>query len=136
VETVKQQLDPKDPLYVRLGNAVRPLSEWCDLLRLPYRTVYVRVSRDWDPVLALIAPVEVVRPRLAVEIATGAVFGSWTVVREAGRDRWNHVLWRCVCRCGAEKDLPVNVLHRVNPKCRACAAQERAEHPGGLKVWG
>ena len=33
----------------------------------------------------------------------GKRFGMLTVVERAGRDKHNHLLWRCVCDCGNEK---------------------------------
>ncbi|MCH8978472.1 MAG: hypothetical protein IH945_04425 [Armatimonadetes bacterium] len=39
-------------------------------------------------------------PQFKVKDLTGQRFGRLTVVREAGRDKWRNVTWRCKCDCG------------------------------------
>ena len=34
---------------------------------------------------------------------TGQRFGILTVIKQAGKDKWSHILWECACDCGNNK---------------------------------
>ena len=44
-------------VMVNMKGAIRPISEWCDLLGLSRKTVYARIANGWDPTRALLVPV-------------------------------------------------------------------------------
>lgn len=36
---------------------------------------------------------------------TGKVFGGWTVISRAENNKYNHILWKCICTCGTIKKI-------------------------------
>ncbi len=57
----------------------------------------------------------------------GQVFGSLTVIGVAPRDNWNHLQWRCVCKCGREKLVKTSDLNGGRVKSCGCAANAKGE---------
>ena len=52
---------------------------------------------------------------------TALTYGSLTVVRFAGHNKWRQILWECVCRCGATRTAPGSQLHTGQVKnCGDC----------------
>jgi hypothetical protein len=46
-----------DSILVQIKGETKPLIKWCEQYELPYKTIYARVRRGWDPEEALIKPV-------------------------------------------------------------------------------
>ena len=58
--TVEEAVEEKlNAGYIRVNykGETKPLKRWCEELNLPYKTIYARVSRGWDPKDALKKPV-------------------------------------------------------------------------------
>jgi hypothetical protein len=56
----------------------------------------------------------------------GQKFGMLTVIRKAGRDKHNHILWECLCDCGNTKNINTSNLSIV----QSCGC---AQFPKGEK---
>lgn len=54
----------------------------------------------------------------------GHVFGRWRVLRENGR-RHRQIVWRCICECGTEKDVPAYFLRNGDSQSCGCLMRER-----------
>jgi len=54
---------------------------------------------------------------------TGQHFGMLTVVESAGRDRYQHLLWKCLCECGGEKAVRTSDL--LGGGVKSCGCQLR-----------
>jgi len=58
---------------------------------------------------------------------TGQVFGFWTVLEEAGRDKNRKVMWLCRCLCGRECRVRGSTLRSGGSnKCRPCAMRRNS----------
>ena len=56
----------------------------------------------------------------------GRRFGRLTVLDEAGRDQWRHLLWKCKCDCGAIRLVTQwNLVAGITVSC-GCYAKDRA----------
>src|SRR3990167_6387356 len=68
----------------------------------------------------------------------GKVFGKWTVVRLAGKDKWGQLTWWCRCSCGKRKVVHGGVLRRGYSKSCGCLRKARklraSRAPGTGKV--
>lgn len=54
---------------------------------------------------------------------TGQKFGMLTALEPAYTDPKRGVIWRCLCECGTEKEIPTNYLMRGQNKSCGCAAR-------------
>jgi hypothetical protein len=54
---------------------------------------------------------------------TGKVFGFWTVMSFAGRDKSNRTQWNCKCICGTERIVVIGSL--TNGKSKSCGCMQR-----------
>jgi hypothetical protein len=58
---------------------------------------------------------------------TGKTFGFWTVKSFYGRDKSNHQLWLCVCKCGNEKPVIMGSLRKgASASCGCNAINKRS----------
>lgn len=57
----------------------------------------------------------------------GKKIGRWLVVEEAGRNKYNNVLWRCICDCGNEKLVATPNLTQGKSKSCGCWAKDKAK---------
>ncbi len=56
----------------------------------------------------------------------GQVFGKWTVVKLAGRNKKYDSIWLCRCQCGAERVIDsYSLRHGRTKSCRKCAAASK-----------
>ena len=55
---------------------------------------------------------------------TGKRFGRLTVIEQAGRGKYRHVLWKCVCDCGKETYVTSNQLVTGRTKSCGCLHEE------------
>jgi hypothetical protein len=53
----------------------------------------------------------------------GQVFGRLKVLKEAGRNRWQKVLWSCRCKCGAK--CKVLGAYLLSGKIKSCKCLRR-----------
>lgn len=60
------------------------------------------------------------------------VFGRWTVLRQAGRLR-GHAYVRCICECGAEKDVRVSRLISGTSQSCGCLRNDNLTTHGRTK---
>ena len=56
---------------------------------------------------------------------TNKKFGRWLVVKEAGRSRFNTVLWECQCDCGTVKVVNGESLRNQTSKSCGCLQKEK-----------
>lgn len=71
------------------------------------------------------------RGGLRVIYEVGNIHGRWTVLRYAGRDRFDTVLWWCRCSCGAEKAfIGASLRKGVSTSC-GCYNREKNRLPRG-----
>lgn len=57
-----------------------------------------------------------------VKDLSGHVYGKWTVIGYAGRNRFGHVMWTCRCECGNEFTRSTSTLRSGNTsKCAICS---------------
>lgn len=59
---------------------------------------------------------------------TGRTFGRLYVEKFVGRDKHRHLLWRCVCQCGAVRDVAQWNLLTGNTVSCGCYAAQRASN--------
>ena len=57
---------------------------------------------------------------------TGARYGRFTVLREAGRTKGGNVVWECRCDCGVLKSVPGGSLRSGGTVSCGCHRRERA----------
>ena len=64
---------------------------------------------------------------------TGMKFNKLTVIEQAGHDKYNKILWRCMCDCGRETITHGRDL--VNGHCKSCgcALNEHRREEGRFK---
>jgi hypothetical protein len=55
---------------------------------------------------------------------SGKAVGRLLVTREIGKSKDGHVLWECLCSCGAVVSAPSNVLIRESKRSCGCLAKE------------
>ena len=55
----------------------------------------------------------------------GKRFGRWTVLRESGRNKHNHLLWLCKCDCGQESVVLGDSLRKGSSKSCGCLTAEQ-----------
>ena len=56
---------------------------------------------------------------------SGRRFGRLTVLEEAGRNKWEQFLWKCLCSCGTIKVVNGNNLRIGDTKFCGCLQKER-----------
>lgn len=62
--TAKEQArNKRNNIMLKIGGRVAPLSEWAEILNLPYHTIHMRLRNGWDVVPALTTPVNAYRKR-------------------------------------------------------------------------
>lgn len=64
----------------------------------------------------------------------GKRFARLTVISEAGRDRYRHKLYRCMCDCGMAKTIPGTDLRSGNTRSCGCLYKEHASALGKSSV--
>lgn len=52
----EQSRNTRANLMIRLGNATKPLIEWCEIFDLSYETIRQRLENGWRPVRAFMSP--------------------------------------------------------------------------------
>lgn len=57
-------------------------------------------------------------------VKPGDKYNKLTVVELAGRNKWNHKMWRCRCDCGRETVVSSSSLSSGNTKSCGCAQKE------------
>jgi len=69
---------------------------------------------------------------------TGKRFGMLTVNKRAGKDKWGHILWECICDCGGLKITMPGDLGRRIKSCGCLIHVTGKDHPtwkgGKVKV--
>ena len=76
-------------------------------------------------------------PKKIIDL-TGQPFGRLIVIREAGRNKWDKVLWLCKCDCGREKVvLGSSLTRRKNPtvSCGCWNEEKKIKHGCAQKPW-
>ncbi|MFH5805446.1 HNH endonuclease [Alienimonas sp. DA493] len=58
-------------------------------------------------------------------IQPGGQYGRLTIVRKAGRDKWRHRAWHCLCECGTEVIAAANSLRRGITQSCGCYKRDR-----------
>lgn len=61
-----------------------------------------------------------------VKDKTGIRFGRWTVVKFAGRNKHNQILWFCRCDCGNYSEVTAGALSSGTSKSCGCFRKEEA----------
>lgn len=73
--------------------------------------------------------------RRAADI-TGQVFGKWTVLRQAGKDSRNNVVYDVLCECGNEATVTGSSLRRgCSSGCWTCGRKSAGRTCTGKKAW-
>ena len=67
---------------------------------------------------------------------TGKRFGRLLVLEEAGRDKFNNVLWKCLCDCGTMKVINSNNLRRGDTKSCGCLNREKTSEANKIDLKG
>jgi len=67
---------------------------------------------------------------------SGRRFGRLTVLEEAGRNKWNRVLWKCLCSCGTIKVVNGNNLRIGDTKSCGCLNKERLSETSKIDLKG
>lgn len=57
-------------------------------------------------------------------LESGAIFGRWTVLQEAERDRWGARMYSCRCICGRERAVKVSALHSGQSRSCGCTSTD------------
>lgn len=63
-------------------------------------------------------------PRPSVQLATGARFGRWTVIRRQGRSTDGKLLYLCRCDCGTEREILPRTLRLHQSRSCGCITAE------------
>lgn len=61
---------------------------------------------------------------LGITDLSGSVFGSLTVLREAGSTKRKRIIWACLCECGNEKLISSQFLRGLHP-VQSCGCNKR-----------
>ena len=56
---------------------------------------------------------------------TGQQFGSLTVIKQSGRDKWGQVKWECLCKCGKTIEVVGGNLRRKHGN-KSCGCERKA----------
>lgn len=59
----EQQRNRRCNRYITVGDTTRCMSEWCDILGINEKSVSYRVRHGWDPIAALMTPLEKNKPK-------------------------------------------------------------------------
>ena len=51
-----QQGNKRSNIVIVMDGQEHTLAEWCQILNLPYKTIYARIKRGWEPAKALTTP--------------------------------------------------------------------------------
>jgi hypothetical protein len=62
----------------------------------------------------------------------GRRFGSWLVLHNTGERRSGHLLWRCLCDCGTERDVSGSNLRNGVTKSCGCKESKRVSKVFGI----
>ncbi|WP_020007398.1 HNH endonuclease [Salinicoccus albus] len=67
---------------------------------------------------------------------TGGVFNRLTVMKDAGRNKHNQVMWLCKCECGNKVKVITTLLRRGLTKSCGCLQKEKASNNTGKDLTG
>ena len=62
------------------------------------------------------------------ENLTGQKFGNLTVIKYAGKNKWERILWLCQCDCGKQKTVLANCLKNGSVTTCGCSQWKHAIH--------
>jgi len=58
---------------------------------------------------------------------TNKVFNKLTALEVVGKNKHNHIIWKCVCQCGNTKNVTTNALMSGNNKSCGCLVDNKGE---------